>query len=109
MAIESVSFSGKYSKTPNGSYYKKKNTGKKIGTMVGIATGVGLSALPQSQIMAMGLAAKMFPKNPMKMFGATYGILIAGITAISLAFRGLGAIPDSAVNKRRIARADHIA
>lgn len=109
MAIESISFCGKYSKTPNGNYYKKKNTGKKIGTMVGIATGVGLAALPQTQIMAMGVAAKMFPKSPMKMFGATYGIIIAGITAVSLAFRGLGAIPDGAVNKRRIAKADHVA
>lgn len=109
MSVNNVSFSGSYAKTPNGNYYKKKNTGKRIGTMLGIAAGVGLATLPTCQVGAMSVGLKLFPKNPMKMFATTYGVLGAGIVAVSLICRALGAIPDRVANKKRIAKADHIA
>lgn len=109
MDVRQVSFCASYSKTPNGNYYKKKNTGKRIATMAGIAGGVALTTIPTVQSLAMKLAARIFPKNSMKMFAATYGILGLGITAVALATRAIGAIPDNVANKKRIAKADHIA
>lgn len=109
MEVQSISFGANYAKTPNGNYYKKKNTGKRIATMAGIAGGVALSTIPACQVGAMTCATKLFPKSPMKMFAATYGILGLGITAVALACRAIGAIPDNIVNKKRIAKADHVA
>lgn len=109
MAVDKISFSASYAKTENGNYYKKKKTGKRIGTMVGLAAGVGIAALPTSQFLALGAASRMFPKSPGKMFAATYGILGAGIICIAGLFRALGGIPDNIINKKRRTKADHIA
>ncbi len=109
MVVNNISFNGSYAKTPNGNYYKKKNTGKRIGTMLGLAGGVSLAAIPSTQITALGISAQIFKQSPMKMFASTYGILGAGILAVTLIGRALGAIPDHAINKKRIAKADHIA
>ena len=72
MEVSSVSFGAKYSKTPNGNYYKKKNTGKHIGTMVGLAGGITLAALPPAQLLSLSAAGKLFPKSMGKQLGATY-------------------------------------
>lgn len=109
MEVSRVSFGAKYSKTPNGNYYKKKNTGKHIGTMVGLAGGITLAALPPAQLLSLSAAGKLFPKSMGKQLGATYGFLLAGVTAFTLLCRGLGSIPDSAINKKRISKADNIA
>ena len=107
MVVNNISFSGNYAKTKNGNYYKKKNTGKRIGTMVGLAGGVTLAALPTSQVGALRIASQLFPKAPMKMFATTYGLLGAGVLAMTLACRALGSIPDHAINKKRMKKADH--
>ena len=109
MIVNNISFSGSYAKTPHGNYYKKKNTGIRIGTMLGLAGGVGLAAMPTVQLGALGISAQIFPKSPMKMFASTYGIIGAGILGIALIGRALGSIPDHAINRKRISKADHIA
>lgn len=109
MSVNNVSFSGSYAKTPNGNYYKKNNTGKRIATLAGLAGGVALAATPFAQLKAMSWASKLYPAKPMKMFAATYGILGAGVALVTLLCRAIGAIPDKAVNKKRIAKADHVA
>ena len=107
VSVDSVSFGAKYSKTKNGNYYKKKNTGKRIGTMVGIAGGVGLSIIPQVQLGAYYAGMTLFPKNPLKATAAAHGLIIAGITAVTLLFRSLGGIPDGFINRKRINKADN--
>jgi len=107
MTVQNVSFNG-IEMTRNGNLYKKKNTGKRIGTMVGLATGVTLAALPQTRLGIFALSARLFPKDPIKMVGSTFGLLLAGVAGITLAFRTLGSIPDGIINKKRIKKADHI-
>ena len=109
MLVNKVSFGASYEQTPNGNYYKKKNLGKRIGTMVGLTAGICTAATPEAQLLALSLASRIFPKNPGKMILSQAGIIIAGITGITMAVRALGGIPDSIINHKRIKKADHIA
>ena len=107
ISVDNVSFGAKYTKTKNGNYYKKKNTGKRLGTMVGIAGGVCISVLPKVQLGALSAGISLCPKSPLKAVVATNGIILAGITALALVCRAIGNIPDSIINKKRIAKADN--
>ena len=109
ISVSSINFCGEYSKTKNGNYYKKKNTGKHIGTTAGLLSGIGLSFLPEIKLFTYATALRMFPESLIKSTIAAKGITLTGITAITLLFRGLGAIPDNIINKKRKAKADHIA
>jgi len=106
ISVDNVSFGAKYSKTKNGNYYKKKNTGKRLGTMVGVAGGVCLSVLPHVQLGAYSAGISLCPKSPLKATAAANGIILAGIAAITLLCRAIGSIPDNIINKKRIAKAD---
>ena len=107
VSVDRISFEAKYTKTKNGNYYKKKNTGKRIGTMLGVTGGLCLCALPKSQLVACAAGFSMFPKSPLKAMVAVNGILVAVITAFTLLCRAIGCIPDSVINKKRIAKADN--
>ncbi len=105
MEVNSVSFTG-LKQTKKGNLYEKKNTGKRIGTAVGLIGGAALSQHPTAQIGAIAtsaeLALKKLPIHPSIILGA-------GVLAVTLLLRGLGAIPDHFVNKKRIAKADKMA
>ncbi len=105
MVVNNVSFTG-LKQTKKGNLYEKKNTGKRIGTAVGLIGGTALSLHPSAQIgsalASAELAARKLPVHPSI-------ILCAGILAVTLLLRGLGAIPDYFANKKRIAKADKMA
>jgi len=106
MVVNNVSFTG-LKQTKNGNIYEKKNTSKRIGTVVGLAGGVAAATLsPQvisnSIIASIKLLQKGLPIGPKTILGA-------GILATTLLGRGLGSIPDFFINKKRKAKADKLA
>lgn len=105
MVVNSISFTG-LKQTKKGNFYEKKNTGKRIGTTVGLVGGALLSQHPTAQIGAIATSAEMalkkLPLHPSIILGA-------GILAVTLLCRALGAIPDAIINKKRKAKADKLA
>ena len=103
--MNSMAFKGKTAKTKKGNEYKKATAFKTIGTVGGLVGGVALSRTPIAQVGALELATKL-AKTPNKLFLATSGIIVAGIAAITLASRAMGAIPDAIINHCRKHKAD---
>ena len=107
MEVSSVSFAGRLAQTKKGNTYEKTNTGKRIGTVVGLAGG-GIAARTDIVQFCSAVTASRFLKGG-KAVAATYGILGAIVAAATLAGRALGTIPDTIINSKRKAQADKIA
>ena len=105
MEVSSVSFAGRLAQTKKGNTYEKTNTGKRIGTVVGLAGG-GAAACTGVVQFCSALTASKFLKGG-KAVAATYGILAAVAAAGALIGRGLGAIPDAIINHSRKEKADN--
>ncbi|MCM1338417.1 MAG: hypothetical protein NC191_01960 [Muribaculaceae bacterium] len=100
--VNNVSFTG-LKQTKNGNIYQKKNTGKRIGTAVGLIGGYALSQHPSVQFKAIEKSAELaLTKLPLH----SSVLLGAGVLAITLLCRGLGSIPDFFINRHRKAQAD---
>lgn len=105
MEVNRVSFSGKLVQTKKGNTYEKTNTGKRIGTAAGLIGGTVAASTGCVQLLAAITGAKFFKGN--KAVAATYALLAAGVAAVTLAGRAIGAIPDAIINNARKAKADN--
>lgn len=105
MEVNRVSFSGKLVQTKKGNTYEKTNTGKRIGTAAGLVGGTVAASTGCVQLLAAITGAKFFKGN--KAVAATYALLAAGVAAVTLAGRAIGAIPDAIINNARKAKADN--
>ena len=105
MEVSSVSFAGRLAQTKKGNTYEKTNTGKRIGTAAGLIGGTVVASTGFAQLWAALAGARTAKAN--KAVAATYGILAAGVAAITLIGRGLGSIPDAIINHTRKAKADN--
>ncbi len=105
MEVSSVSFAGRLAQTKKGNTYEKTNTGKRIGTVVGLLGGGAFTASGLGALTAALLASRVAKGN--KIIAATYGIMAAFVAAATLIGRGLGAIPDAIINHSRKSKADN--
>lgn len=103
MEVNNVSFTG-LRQTKNGNVYKKKNTAKRIGTVVGLAGGVAAAIHPEMQGRAVVASLDMLRKYAV---GLSPAAIIGGVViGATLLGRGIGSFFDHFANKKRKAKAD---